>query len=698
MQVHFNHLLRSVKSSRPDSVIEILKNIQSTFDPDSVYETINTHLFGERKGTLIQYAIIQNLADTIPYFLQAGASWQNRDKRGFNSLDYACLFGHVDCANEILRYASESELLDVDPEKGFTCLHMAVSAERFQIIPPLLNKNIQLLDISTHRGSHPIAIAVDSGSNQSLKVLLEYALTHYGTPHLKHLLNSPPRPQESTDTLLHWAACDDNKQAIDILIKYGMDWEIRDEQNLNPLHSAILSGAPQAFSTLLNYLNSQQIRSFMMSPLESGDLPIHLAMKQTNPEIVKLLLDSGADCYVKNANDQTPIEVAILLNNTSSLAALLSSVSIPKSYLSKRFSSGLTGLHSAVAYDNPKTSAILLAHGADPLASSLLNETPFHIAAMNNSVNSIRLLIEHTKPAIQASVISDSSANPVNTIGSPFNTTALGLTAFNDGSPIVRDILLKAKADPCFGFSTGNSPIHIALAQGNSKALAEFLPLSPLSTLNSLYKIQTQERLIHTSLLFHAVALPSYLNPNRIVELLIQRGVDISYTLPDGSSVIHLAARLNRVKVLQVLARHPDFNPEIPMPISKETPLLSAASRGSFAAVSYLLHQYCNALAVDSSGNTCLHLLASNPFTATFQPLEMPDTELDCASLGYHPKIQSVLEKYGNSKLLGYNYLIVSFLARHVPEIFSIKNNFGKVAIETAKASKNRFYQDILHI
>jgi ankyrin repeat protein len=45
---------------------------------------------------------------------------------------------------------------------------------------------------------------------------------------------------------------------------------------------------------------------------EEGDTPLHLAYKKNNPEIIKLLLESGANPELQNKNNLTPIENIII--------------------------------------------------------------------------------------------------------------------------------------------------------------------------------------------------------------------------------------------------------------------------------------------------------------------------------------------------------------------------------------------------
>jgi len=47
----------------------------------------------------------------------------------------------------------------------------------------------------------------------------------------------------------------------------------------------------------------------------NGDTPLHLAVKNQNFEIIKFLVEHGADLSIKNEQNQTPDELAAQLEN-----------------------------------------------------------------------------------------------------------------------------------------------------------------------------------------------------------------------------------------------------------------------------------------------------------------------------------------------------------------------------------------------
>ncbi len=99
-----------------------------------------------------------------------------------------------------------------------------------------------------------------------------------------------------------------------------------------------------------------------------GFQPLGLASFFDYPEVVRLLVESGADVNNPSNNVQR-----------------------------------VTPLHSAAAAQDVETARLLLERGADPNARQAGGFTPLHTAGENGQIEMIRLLLEHgADPAVQA--------------------------------------------------------------------------------------------------------------------------------------------------------------------------------------------------------------------------------------------------------------------------------------------------------
>lgn len=49
---------------------------------------------------------------------------------------------------------------------------------------------------------------------------------------------------------------------------------------------------------------------------DCNNTPLHIAVKKDEPKIVQFLLQKGGNCFAKNKNEQTPLDLAKLSQNT----------------------------------------------------------------------------------------------------------------------------------------------------------------------------------------------------------------------------------------------------------------------------------------------------------------------------------------------------------------------------------------------
>ncbi|EEB13686.1 BRCA1-associated RING domain protein, putative [Pediculus humanus corporis] len=115
-----------------------------------------------------------------------------------------------------------------------------------------------------------------------------------------------------------------------------------------------------------------------------GETQLHLACKKSNFEVMKNLIDAGANLNAKDNAGWTPLHDSVFSGNTEVIKFLLdngANVNIP----------GLentTALHEAIAKGNRKVVELLLNYGADINAMNIFKETP-----INCQENDVRDLI-----------------------------------------------------------------------------------------------------------------------------------------------------------------------------------------------------------------------------------------------------------------------------------------------------------------
>jgi ankyrin repeat protein len=261
---------------------------------------------------------------------------------------------------------------------------------------------------------------------------------------------------------------------------------------------------------------------------EGGSTPLHLACRQGHSEIVKLLVEHGAQVNdIEDDDRMTPLYIAAMNKHQdivdfliargatveTHLLAFWGDFNAVRDYLSKggdpnvkrpisksKFyldrSRGETLLYLASEGGHEEVVNLLITNGADINAQDVLGYTPLHRATLRHHVNVVEILLAN-------------SAN-VNVVSSS-------------------------------GYGT---PLHIASYIGNRK-LVELLLLNGAD-------VNQKARLGGTSL--HEATR----NGNRdIVTVLVDNGADVNArSTSDGSTALHEAARKGSKEIAQLLLAH----------------------------------------------------------------------------------------------------------------------------------------------
>lgn len=263
-------------------------------------------------------------------------------------------------------------------------------------------------------GNSELARAVISGNQNIVKALLDY-----GTDIITDNKNIATESKKGIPPL-HWAVRKGYTEISTLLLDYGADVDLVDEEGYTPLHWAAQKGFIEVVKLLLD-------RGAKPDEVDlEGNIPLRHA---ACADIGKLLLDHGADtekvnnqrltafhnavCYgclnfgrllygnectvetIDKVGD-TPLHDAVARGHTPFVKLLLETSTVgvyepnPKSrgtrkpwtlYLEAKFSSsGSTVLHLAASNDHKDITNLLLDHNADASALNSDGATPLHLA------------------------------------------------------------------------------------------------------------------------------------------------------------------------------------------------------------------------------------------------------------------------------------------------------------------------------
>ncbi len=254
---------------------------------------------------------------------------------------------------------------------------------------------------------------------------------------------------------------------------------------------------------------------------ESGNTPLHLAVRQKQPETVSYLLGRGADVNSVNTNQQSPLHIASYLGSAD-------------------------------------IARLLIGKGADVSLADYTMHTPLHYSARNGSGEVTQLLLKSGAPVEARNT---------------YERTPLLLCARERGTPEVARMLIEAGADVNARDKFESTPLELAAWRGYEGIVGVLIekgaeiPVAGRKAriilvsacqggLNDLFRLQVEKGIDITSpentqgTLLHDAAKGG---SSEIVATLIENGLKANSEDIYGWTPLHYAAMNDRVNVIQTL-------------------------------------------------------------------------------------------------------------------------------------------------
>jgi len=323
-------------------------------------------------------AIAGNLAD-LKKALGASADTNAKDENGATALHHAAGNGHKEAAELLIAKGAD---VNAKANAGRTPLHWAAYRGREKVVEVLIAKGAEV-NAKAENGNTPLDLAVN---NEEVATLLR---KHGGK------LGS-----------IHAAARAGNDEAVKEFLAAGADVNAKNNNGLTPLDVATRGKSTKT----VEFLRKKGGRSgsedsilvaAIMGNIEAvkqhltGGTDVELKCKSCggtalshteSKEVVKLLIDKGADVNARRNNGETPLHHAA----TKEVAELLIANSANKN---AKDDSGETHLHHAAKYGRKEVVELLIAKGADVNAKRNNGQTPLHRAAGGGHKEVAELLI-----------------------------------------------------------------------------------------------------------------------------------------------------------------------------------------------------------------------------------------------------------------------------------------------------------------
>lgn len=178
---------------------------------------------------------------------------------------------------------------------GRACIHESVSNDNIDLIALLLQNgaNINLKDDEEET---PLTVAI---LNESIDVI-DFLLRHGSNPNLKD--------DEGETPLIRAISCK-NIKIIELLLQHGADTGLKNAYGETPLIYAISTLDYDNITDIINLLVEKTID--LNEQDNDGDTALHLAVENELPRLIKSLMKKGANCFVKNNFQNTPIDIIL---------------------------------------------------------------------------------------------------------------------------------------------------------------------------------------------------------------------------------------------------------------------------------------------------------------------------------------------------------------------------------------------------
>ncbi|XP_028313669.1 ankyrin repeat and SOCS box protein 5-like isoform X2 [Gouania willdenowi] len=213
--------------------------------------------------------------------LTSQGSWADR-----SPLHEAASQGRLLALHTLLAQGYHANIVTID---HVTPLHEACLSAHVACVRALISAGANV-NAATIDGVTPLYNCCASGSVTCLDLLLQNG-AHTHTTHTHY------------PSALHEACKRGHSQCVATLVSHGAD----------PDYSLSHLGSPLYVSCLHGNLNCSQVLLNTGARVNAGrgeDSPLHAAVTRDSEDQVEVLLDHGADVYLRDSNGQRPVEVA----------------------------------------------------------------------------------------------------------------------------------------------------------------------------------------------------------------------------------------------------------------------------------------------------------------------------------------------------------------------------------------------------
>jgi ankyrin repeat protein len=271
--------------------------------------------------TPLHAASIDGSVNIARWLLEHGADPNSQAYYYYTPLHMATKNGHLELVRTLLDYKVDINAKNMNKR---TPLHEALARGHTDIVHLLIQHGADAITeiqtllnaASLSKSVETVRLIIKVGADANAPALnyrtaLRLA-SEWGCTDTVQLLAEHAADVNSRDwahwTPLHLASVMGNVGTIELLLQLGADFNARAKDNSTPLHRAAYSGCPRAVELLLQ-------RGAEVNACDGAHMtPLHKSLlnelDQPDVDVVRLLLENGANADVEDDEGRTPFQIA----------------------------------------------------------------------------------------------------------------------------------------------------------------------------------------------------------------------------------------------------------------------------------------------------------------------------------------------------------------------------------------------------
>ena len=507
--------------------------------------------------TPLSIAVQKNDLETVKLLTAAGADIHTQDTNGNSPISIA-LAGNSEMLEAVVNEANAG----LTDSNGNTPLHLALICDaplaKIQYIISLMkdvntrNKDgnsalfLSILKNRQKVGELLLAknadiFSTNTNNNSPLRLALKYG----GTVQDWLITSKTIKQKDGTgNTVLHYAAEWQYKDAINGLVMKGADISAKNANGETPLFSAVKTNNPDIIQTVIDCGADINARDNL------GSTVMHTAVRWDAPASIDKLLSLGINVNAQNTSGKSPLAEAVIAGKFEIARTLLTAGADPNT----SDSNGVTVLMDSIRGCSKDSVKLLLSYGANPNVQEVNGRNAYHEAAYMADKDIIKLIR--------------------NAGGNPLSRDKQGNTPFSivlkKDISVIREVLGN---NYTITDSDGNTPVHIVVKANGSDELLQLL-------INEGYPVDTRNADGYTALNYAIeandikttnVLLENGANPFQMIDKKGKNGISIALekknktmisnivkyagkmTDMQGNTVLHYAAKTSDAEMVKTL-------------------------------------------------------------------------------------------------------------------------------------------------